>query len=125
MCCLLIGCKGICHRFRNIGGGKYSAYELGFKRCSNCDIYIKFAGPRCPCRRYPLRSKKRNYTKVSTFSSNRVVVACVNFSQPRIGPLIDYRSILAIAAILTVKNPCLICSLFFVLCCMHSLFFYW
>ena len=66
----MIGCKGICHRFRNIGGGKYSAYGLGFKRCSECNIYTEFAGPRCPCCKYPLRSKKRNYTKVSSSSSS-------------------------------------------------------
>lgn len=67
VCCLSIGCKGICQRFPKIGGGKYSVYELGFKRCSECGIYIKFGGPRCPCCRLPLRSKKRNYAKISTF----------------------------------------------------------
>ena len=120
ICCLLIGCKGICHRFRNIGGGKYSAYELGFKRCSNCDIYIKFAGPRCPCRRYPLRSKKRNYTKVSTFSSNKVVVVWVYFFSAQ------YRSVDRVSINLvyccnrTVKNPYLISSLLFVACIRYS-----
>jgi len=63
-----VGCKGVCQRFRNIGGGKHSVYELGFKRCSECGIYIKFAGPRCPCCKLPLRSKMRNYTK--THNSN-------------------------------------------------------
>ena len=38
------------------------------RRCSECGIYIKFEGPRCPCCKLPLRSKKRNYTKFSTFS---------------------------------------------------------
>ena len=121
--CLLIGCKGICHRFRNIGGGKYSAYELGFKRCSECDIYIKFAGPRCPCCRYPLRSKKRNYTKVRTFSSNRVVVAWVNFFSAQ------HRSVdrLSINLVYCCNPYCKesMSNMFFVLCCMHSLFFYW
>jgi hypothetical protein len=39
---------------RSIGGGGYSVYELGFKRCSECGIYIKFAGPRYPCCKLPL-----------------------------------------------------------------------
>ena len=66
ICCLPLVCKGICHRFRITGGGKHSVYELGFKRCSECGIYIKFAGPRCPCCKLPLRTKKRNYVKLST-----------------------------------------------------------
>ena len=40
---LSLGCKDVCQRFQNIGGGRYSVYELGFKRCSQCGIYIKFA----------------------------------------------------------------------------------
>lgn len=57
---LPVGCKGICIRFQNIGGGKYSAYRLGYKRCSECGIYIKYQGIRCPCCRYPLRSNRRS-----------------------------------------------------------------
>jgi predicted amidophosphoribosyltransferase len=66
-------CKGICQRFRNIGGGRNSVYELGFKRCSECGIYIKFAGPKCPCCKLPLRSKKRNGVKIDRSDSKTVV----------------------------------------------------
>ncbi len=72
--CLPLVCKGICLRFPNIGGGKYSIYELGFKRCSECGIYIKFAGPRCPCCKLPLRTKKRNYLKAGTIDSKTIVI---------------------------------------------------
>lgn len=56
----LLSCKGICSRYDKTGGGKQSAYSLGYKRCSECDLYIRFDGSRCPCCHYPLRSKRRN-----------------------------------------------------------------
>jgi predicted amidophosphoribosyltransferase len=61
---LPIGCKGICNRFENKRGGKYSVYRMGFKGCPACNIYIKVVGTRCPCCGYPLRSKKRSYQSV-------------------------------------------------------------
>ena len=35
-----IGCKGVCYRYQSIRGGMYSAYKKGFKRCTECSIYI-------------------------------------------------------------------------------------
>ena len=55
----LLGCKGICNRYDKTGGGYQSAYILGYKRCSGCNLYIRFDGLRCPCCHYPLRSKRR------------------------------------------------------------------
>jgi len=55
-----IGCKGICDRFVHIHGGKDSAYELGFKRCAECDLYLKHDGIKCPCCGYSLRTKRRH-----------------------------------------------------------------
>jgi hypothetical protein len=54
-----IGCKGICTRLETTGGGKYSAYTLGYKRCSSCNLFIKTDQKRCPCCKLPLRVKKR------------------------------------------------------------------
>lgn len=56
---LVTGCKGLCDRLETTGGGKYSAYQLGYKRCSACGVFIKTDERRCPCCRLPLRLKKR------------------------------------------------------------------
>lgn len=56
---LVLGCKGVCSRLETTGGGKFSAYGQGYKRCSSCDIFIKTDDTRCPCCRLPLHVKKR------------------------------------------------------------------
>ena len=56
---LLMGCKGTCVRYDNIGGGKQSVYHLGYKRCSVCSLFIRFDGTRCPCCNHSLRSRRR------------------------------------------------------------------
>ena len=57
-----MNCKGHCNRFesKKKKGGKYSLYAQNFKRCSECDIYIKYDGNRCPCCKCPLRNKRSN-----------------------------------------------------------------
>lgn len=62
-----IGCKGICKRLEFVGGGKISVYELGFKRCTGCNIYLRYDGVRCPCCKYVLRSKSRTGKMVESF----------------------------------------------------------
>ena len=54
-----MSCKGICIKYDRIGGGNQSAYKLGYKRCSECNTYIRFSGSLCPCCHYRLRSKKK------------------------------------------------------------------
>ena len=56
---MVLGCKGLCDRLETTGGGKHSAYQLGYKRCSACGVFIKTDERRCPCCRLPLRLKKR------------------------------------------------------------------
>ena len=61
-----LDCKGHCNRFGSKkGGGKYSLYAQNFKRCTECAIYIKYDGNRCPCCKYPLRNKRRSTSKLS------------------------------------------------------------
>ncbi|HET7643622.1 MAG TPA: hypothetical protein VFK40_08950 [Nitrososphaeraceae archaeon] len=60
-----MSCKGYCTRFNSKKGGKYSLYAQNFKRCTECAIYIKYDGNRCPCCKYPLRNKRRSTAKVS------------------------------------------------------------
>jgi len=41
---MVIGCKGICDKFLTSGGGMISRYRLGFKRCTECGLFIKYEG---------------------------------------------------------------------------------
>lgn len=54
-------CKGECSKYAvkhsPFNGGKY---ESGLKRCSSCEIFMKYDGNRCPCCGIVLREKPRN-----------------------------------------------------------------
>lgn len=53
-------CKGICHRYKSgKPHGINSRYEFGQKRCSICEIFIKWDGKHCPCCGYVLRTKPK------------------------------------------------------------------
>ena len=58
--CGNLSCKGYCSKYGSKKGGKYSLYAQNFKRCTECAIYIKYDGNRCPCCKYPLRTKRRS-----------------------------------------------------------------
>ena len=55
-------CKGICGQYK----AKRSTlstrhrYKAGQRRCSVCEIYIKWEGRWCPCCGLTLRTKPRN-----------------------------------------------------------------
>jgi hypothetical protein len=51
-------CKGICIRHKASG-----PYATGNKRCQQCELFIKWDGIRCPCCRYKLRTRPRNFSK--------------------------------------------------------------
>ena len=54
-------CRGTCSKYAvkhsPSAGGRY---ESGHKRCSSCEIFIKFDGIRCPCCGTALREKPRS-----------------------------------------------------------------
>lgn len=56
----MMGCKGICIRYKSIKNPKKGRYSNGEKRCQICEIYIKWKGLWCPCCGYRLRTKPRN-----------------------------------------------------------------
>ncbi len=57
-----MGCKGGCTKYkitkppRNEDG----RYHSGQKRCTTCEMYIKWDGVYCPCCKSMLRYKPRN-----------------------------------------------------------------
>ena len=57
-----MSCKKICSNYivkkpsnKNVG-----RYESGHKRCSVCEVFLKFDGKKCPCCGTNLRGKPRN-----------------------------------------------------------------
>jgi hypothetical protein len=57
------GCNGICTLYQTVGGGNHSVYQAGYKRCTECGIYMKYVGNRCPCCGCVLRTKGRKYKR--------------------------------------------------------------
>jgi len=53
-------CKGSCIRYKATKSGSYSSqYGLGHKRCSRCEIFIKWDGTHCPCCGIILRTRPK------------------------------------------------------------------
>ena len=56
-----MGCKNICKKYMaSKPSNKQSRYAEGQKRCSVCEIYIKWDGLCCPCCGYKLRFRPIN-----------------------------------------------------------------
>jgi len=55
-------CRGICDKHKAISGHKTNneRYRIGQKYCSQCEIFTKWDGLRCPCCSFMLRTKPRN-----------------------------------------------------------------
>ena len=71
-------CNGICHRHKITKGKRNDSwYKQGAKRCSTCDIYIKWDGLWCPCCGYMLRNKPKNNQYKQRYNKN--MWHCVNF----------------------------------------------
>lgn len=54
-----MGCNGICKRYKAVKRKNQSWYENN-KRCSGCEIYIKWDGLLCPCCNNQLRTGPKN-----------------------------------------------------------------
>ena len=64
-------CNGICHRHKITKGKRTDSwYKQGAKRCSTCDIYIKWDGMWCPCCGYMLRNKPKNNQYKQRYNKN-------------------------------------------------------
>ena len=55
-------CKGGCVQYKanKPFHADLGRYAIGQKRCSTCEIFIKWDGLHCPCCRRVLRTKPRN-----------------------------------------------------------------
>ena len=56
---LIMACKGICDKYMAQKPLMSSRYAAGQKRCSICEIFIKYAGIHCPCCGTMLRTNPR------------------------------------------------------------------
>lgn len=54
-----MGCSGICKRYKATKQSQQSHYEVGHKRCSVCELFVKWEGNNCPCCGMQLRHKPR------------------------------------------------------------------
>jgi hypothetical protein len=53
-----MSCNGICERYKaKRNAGIPSRYREGQKRCSVCEIFIKWDENSCPCCNYKLRTR--------------------------------------------------------------------
>ena len=52
---ICLACKGICTRFES----HKQRYELGTRRCTICDVYLKTEEKLCPCCNSVLRGKRK------------------------------------------------------------------
>ena len=43
-------CKNICTAYRAKEGHRGSYYKNGYKRCTDCEVFIEWNGLRSPCR---------------------------------------------------------------------------
>lgn len=55
-------CKGICDRYesKSPSDSNRHRYELGQKWCTDCEIFLKWDKPNCPCCGNKLRTKPRH-----------------------------------------------------------------
>ncbi len=54
-----MACIGICKQYKAKKDYQKSFYEMGFKRCSTCEIFINWEGNNCPCCGMGLRTKPK------------------------------------------------------------------
>jgi len=66
-----MACNGICHRYQVTKGNRNDSwYKQGAKRCTACNIYIKWEGMWCPCCGYMLRNKPKNNQYKQRYNKN-------------------------------------------------------
>lgn len=54
-------CRGICTRYKATKSNYCSShYVLGNKRCSRCEVFIKWDGIHCPCCKLILRTSPKS-----------------------------------------------------------------
>jgi hypothetical protein len=57
-----LACKGFCSEYKETKTNPKNSgmYQLGYKRCSECESFMKWNGTHCPCCGTRLRSKPKS-----------------------------------------------------------------
>jgi hypothetical protein len=61
----MMGCKGICIRYKADRPKSGIRYMSGQKRCQICEIYLNWQGLWCPCCRCRLRGRPKKRAKTN------------------------------------------------------------
>ncbi|WP_428325585.1 hypothetical protein [Nitrosopumilus sp.] len=66
-------CRGICETLKISGMPMKSRYQLGYRRCTFCGIFMDTNENRCPCCSMVLRTKPRN--KLSKLKNKNLITS--------------------------------------------------
>ncbi len=55
-----MACNGTCIHYKAKSNSGNSHYELGHKRCTGCDIFMKWDEVHCPCCNLNLRTRPKS-----------------------------------------------------------------
>jgi hypothetical protein len=69
-----MACKSICLNL-DVAKASHGRYAKGWKRCSICDIYLKWEGLYCPCCGFKLRTMpRREKYKAKVREKNSILI---------------------------------------------------
>jgi hypothetical protein len=56
-----MSCLGLCWKYKNrLPAAGVRRYQDERKRCTNCEVFLRWSGTRCPCCNTLLRTRPRN-----------------------------------------------------------------
>jgi hypothetical protein len=64
-----MSCRNICYTYRVKKSHQGSYHKDGLRRCTECEIFMRCNGTRCPCCNASLRTKTHD-TKIRRFKVN-------------------------------------------------------
>ena len=66
-------CQGICNTYKITKGTRENSwYKKGAKRCTTCNIFIKWDGLWCPCCGYMLRNRPKGNQYKQNIEKSRI-----------------------------------------------------
>jgi hypothetical protein len=55
-----VPCRNICTSYKATRQEHGSYYSNGYKRCNECELFLKWSGAKCPCCGKVLRTRPHN-----------------------------------------------------------------